>query len=126
VLSNPFASELAQDSQTPSPILLRKWPCDVSSEIFGRNCGVALGFQAGMCCEKASASPLVSVFSTTNPAFAQRINTMIFLNFYPCLSESSVVKKRSIRCANGAVTWGQRVAGNLTELQKNCKIKSFI
>jgi len=42
-------------------------PC---SEIFGRKCGVALGLQAGMCCEKASASPLVSVFSTTNPAFA--------------------------------------------------------
>jgi hypothetical protein len=58
---------------------------------------------------------------------------MIFLNFYPCLSESSVVKKRSIRCANGAVAWGQRVAGggwrvagNLTELQKSCKIKSFL
>jgi hypothetical protein len=109
VLSNPFASELAQDSQTPSPILLRKWPYDASSEIFGRKCGVALGLQAEMCCEKASASPLASVFSTTDPAFAQRIKTMIFLNFYPCLSESSVVKKRSIRCANGAVTWGQRL-----------------
>jgi hypothetical protein len=31
---------------------------------------VTLGFQAGMCCEKASASPLARVFSTTNPAFA--------------------------------------------------------
>ena len=30
VLSNPFASELAQDSEIPSPILLRKWPCDAS------------------------------------------------------------------------------------------------
>ena len=95
VLSNPFASELARDSQTPSPILLRKWPCDVSSEIFGRNCGVALGFQAGMCCEKASARPLASVFSTTNLAFAQRMNSVIF---NPCISELSVVKKRSIRC----------------------------
>ena len=27
VLSNPFASELARDSEIPSPILLRKWPC---------------------------------------------------------------------------------------------------
>ena len=26
VLSNPFASELARDSETPSLILLRKWP----------------------------------------------------------------------------------------------------
>jgi hypothetical protein len=26
-LSNPFASELARDCKTPSPILLRKWPC---------------------------------------------------------------------------------------------------
>jgi hypothetical protein len=30
VLSNPFASELARDSEIPSPILLRKWPCDAS------------------------------------------------------------------------------------------------
>jgi hypothetical protein len=109
MLSNPFASELARDSQTPSPFCYAKWPYDDSSEIFGRKCGVALGLQAEMCCEKASASPLASVFSTTDPAFAQRIKTMIFLNFYPCLSESSVVKKRSIRCANGAVTWGQRL-----------------
>ena len=48
------------------------------SEIFGRKCGVALGFQAGMCCEKASASPLARVFSATYPAFAQRINPVIF------------------------------------------------
>jgi hypothetical protein len=54
------------------------------AEIVGRKCGVALGLQAGMCCEKASASPLVSVFSTTNPAFAQRINPVfsIFLSVH--------------------------------------------
>jgi hypothetical protein len=49
-----------------------------------------LGFQAGMCCEKASASPLARVFFTTHPAFAQRISPY-FLSFYPCSSESSVV-----------------------------------
>jgi hypothetical protein len=38
------------------------------SEILGKKHRVALGFQAGMCCEKAPASPLASVFSTTNPA----------------------------------------------------------
>jgi hypothetical protein len=81
VLSNPFASKLARDSETPSLILLRKWPYDASSEIFRKKHRVAFGFQAGMCCEKASASPLVSVFSTTNPAFAQRI-TPYFLSFY--------------------------------------------
>jgi hypothetical protein len=74
VFSNPFASELAQDSETPSLILLRKWPFDASPRILWEKTRgkhrVALGFQAGMCCEKASASPLVSVFSTTNPAFA--------------------------------------------------------
>jgi hypothetical protein len=48
------------------------------SEIFGRKCGVALGLQAGMCCEKASASGLASVFSIIDPAFAQRINPVIF------------------------------------------------
>ena len=72
--SNPFASELARNSETPSLILLRKWPYDASSEIFGRKDGVTLGLQAGRCCEKASASALASVFSTTNPAFAQRTN----------------------------------------------------
>ncbi len=55
------------------------------SEILGKKHRVALGFQAGMCFEKASASPLVSVFFTTNPAFAQRINPY-FLSFYPCIS----------------------------------------
>jgi hypothetical protein len=30
-----------------------------------------LACQAGMCCEKASASLLASFFSITNPAFAQ-------------------------------------------------------
>jgi hypothetical protein len=44
---------------------------------------VALGFQAGMCCEKASASPLASVFSTTNSAFAQRINTVFSIRVHP-------------------------------------------
>jgi hypothetical protein len=33
VLSNPFASELARDSENPSPILLRKWPCILLSTL---------------------------------------------------------------------------------------------
>jgi hypothetical protein len=53
------------------------------AEIFGRKCGVALGFQAEMCCEKASASPLARVFSATNPAFAQRINTVFSIRVHP-------------------------------------------
>jgi hypothetical protein len=81
VLSNPFASELARDSETPSLILLRKWPCDASSEIFGRKCGVALGFQARMFCKNASASVLASVFSTTNPSFAQRISPYFLFSY---------------------------------------------
>jgi hypothetical protein len=54
------------------------------AEIVGRKCGVALGLQAGMCCEKASASELAIVFSATNPAFAQRIKPVIsiFLSVY--------------------------------------------
>jgi hypothetical protein len=48
------------------------------SEIFGEKYGVAIGLQAGICCEKVSASPLASVFSATHPAFAQRINPVIF------------------------------------------------
>ena len=76
VLSNPFASELARDCKTPSLILLRKWPCflRLAQKSSGENSGVALGLQAGKCCEKASASALASVFSATDPAFVQRIN----------------------------------------------------
>ena len=38
---------------------------------------VALGLQAGRCCEKASASPLARVFCKTDPAFAQRIKPVL-------------------------------------------------
>ena len=82
VLSNPFASELARDSEIHRPFCCANSPALAPrAEIVGRKCGVALGLQAGMCCEKASASPLARVFSTTNPAFAQRINPVfsIFL-----------------------------------------------
>ena len=122
VLSNPFASELAEDSEIPSPILLRKWPYDASSEIFRRKCGVALGFQAGTCCEKASASPLARVFSTTNPAFAQRINPC-FLSLFDSFAPTHLALranllllyrapapgawlwfKKSIRCTNDPVS----------------------
>jgi hypothetical protein len=71
VLSNPFTSELERDYETPSPILLRKWPCDTSSEILGSKYRVALGSQAGMYCDKASAGLLASVLSTTDSAFVQ-------------------------------------------------------
>jgi hypothetical protein len=67
--SNPFAIELALDYETPSPILLRKWPCFAQESL--EKFGVALGLQAGMCCEKASASGLASLLSTTDSAFAQ-------------------------------------------------------
>ena len=95
MLSNPFASELAEDSEIPSPILLRKWPYDASSEIFRRKCGVALGFQAGTCCEKASASPLARVFSTTNPAFAQRINPC-FLSLFDSFAPTHLALRANL------------------------------
>ena len=57
---NPFASKLARDVENR------------------KKHRVALGFQAGRCCEKASASPLTSVFCKTAPAFAQRIKPVIF------------------------------------------------
>jgi hypothetical protein len=80
VLSNPFASELAQDSENHRSFCYANGPAlSLRAEIVGRKCGVALGFQAGMCCEKASASPLASVFSITDPAFAQRMNRCFYL-----------------------------------------------
>ena len=81
VLSNSFASELARDSEIHRSFCYANSPAlSLSAEIVGRKCGVALGLQAGICCEKASASPLASVFSITDPAFAQRINPL-FSNF---------------------------------------------
>ena len=90
VLSNPFASKLKLDCKTLSIILLSKCPCflrlaqDVENRKKHR---VALGLQAGRCCEKASASPLASVFSATNPAFVQRIKPVfpvfLFDSFVP-------------------------------------------
>jgi hypothetical protein len=73
-LGYAWASQVAMDFQipslaslqwivkNPSLILLRKWPF-FALKFLGK-CGVALGFQAGRCCEKAYASPLTSVFST--------------------------------------------------------------
>ena len=86
VLSNPFASELARDSESTSLIMLRKSPCAFASR---RNCWEKMRgcawFPSGDVLWKTSASPLASVFSTTNPAFAQRINPC-FLSSYPCIS----------------------------------------
>jgi hypothetical protein len=85
MLSNPFASELARDSENHRSFCYANGPAlSLRAEIVGRKCGVALGLQAGICCEKASASPLASVFSKTDPAFAQRINPVfsIFLSVY--------------------------------------------
>jgi hypothetical protein len=42
------------------------------------NTGLCLACQVWMCCEKASASSLASVFSATHPAFAQRITPVLF------------------------------------------------
>jgi hypothetical protein len=42
----------------------------LAQKLLGENTGVALGLQAGMCCEKASASALASVFYKTDLAFA--------------------------------------------------------
>jgi hypothetical protein len=65
----PSQASLHGIVKNPSLILLRKWPCFAQESL--EKFGVALGLQAGMCCEKAVASSLASVFSTTNPAFAQ-------------------------------------------------------
>jgi hypothetical protein len=46
---------------------------------FGKKHRFALGFQAGMCCEKALASALARVFSITDSAFAQRMNRFFYL-----------------------------------------------
>jgi hypothetical protein len=97
------------------------------------NIGLRLACQAGRCCEKASASALASVFSKTDPAFAQRIKPVFFLSSYLtrsfplisprgptsgcstahlpgawlCLSELSVVKSNlDFRCADDAVVRG--------------------
>ena len=76
-LSNPFTSKLARDCEKPIAHLATQIAL-LRPEISGKKHQFALGFQAGMCCEKASASPLASVFCKTAPAFAQRIKPVIF------------------------------------------------
>ena len=83
VLSNPFASELARDSEIHRSFCYANGPASTSASKWQKH-RVALGLQAGRCCEKASVSALASVFSATDPAFAQRINPVfsIFLSVY--------------------------------------------
>ncbi len=45
-VSNPFTSKLARDCETPSLILLRKWPCFVQKSL-GKNTSLRLACQAG-------------------------------------------------------------------------------
>jgi hypothetical protein len=66
-------------------------------EIFGRKYGVALGFQAGMCCEEASASGLASVFSTTHPAFAQRINPVFSIFLFDSFVPTHLALRANLR-----------------------------
>ena len=84
-LSNPSTSQLARDCEKPIAHLATQMAL-LRPEIFLKNTGLRLACQAEMYCEKTSASPLASVFSTTNSAFARRINAVIFLSSYPCIS----------------------------------------
>ena len=52
VLSNPFASELARDSENPSPILLRKWPCAFAQKLLGENSVLRLASKRGCVVKK--------------------------------------------------------------------------
>ena len=58
---------------------------------------VALGFQAGRCCEKASASPLASVFFTTAPAFAQRINPVLSVFLFDSFVPTHLALRANLR-----------------------------
>jgi hypothetical protein len=78
----PSQASLHKILKPHRPFCYANSPAMLCQKSFGKKHRVALGFQAGMCFEKAPASALASVFSTTNPAFAQRINPVIFLNFY--------------------------------------------
>ena len=53
VFSNPFASELARDCETPSLILLRKWPCAFASlRDFLEQTGLSLASKRGCVVKK--------------------------------------------------------------------------
>jgi len=51
VLSNPFASELARDSESTSLIMLRKWPCFTQKSL-GENAGLRLVSKRGCVVKK--------------------------------------------------------------------------
>ena len=98
VLSNSFASELARDSEIHRSFCYANSPAlSLSAEIVGRKCGVALGLQAGICCEKASASPLASVFSITDPAFAQRINPLFSIFLFDSFAPAHLTLRANLR-----------------------------
>ena len=98
VLSNPFASELARDSEIHRSFCYANGPAlSLRAEIVRRKCGVALGLQAGICCEKASASPLASVFSITDPAFAQRINPVFSLFLFDSFVPTHLALRANLR-----------------------------
>jgi hypothetical protein len=78
---NPFTSKLARDCEKPIAHFATQMAL-LCSEISGKKHQFALGRQVRRSCEKASASPLASVFCKTAPAFAQRINAVIFLSSY--------------------------------------------
>jgi len=82
----PSQTSLRGILKTHHPFCCANGPAMLHQKSFEKNTGVALGLQAGMCCEKAAASGLASVFSTTNPAFAPRINPVLFgfpIRVYP-------------------------------------------
>jgi hypothetical protein len=66
-------------------------------EIFLKNTSLRLVCQAGRCCEKASASALVSVFSTTDPALAQRINTLFPVFLFDSFAPAHLALRANLR-----------------------------
>ena len=103
-----WASQAEMDFQIPSQASLHgilklhrsfcyKRPCDASPWNFGEKNWVALGFQAGICCEKASASALASVFFTTAPAFAQRINPVLSVFLFDSFVPTHLALRANLR-----------------------------
>ena len=93
-LSNPSTSQLARDCEKPIAHLATQMAL-LRPENFLKNNGLHLACKAGMCCEKASVSALASVFSATDPAFAQRINPVFSIFLFDSFVPTHLIRRFS-------------------------------
>jgi len=104
VFSNPLTSELERDYETPSPILLRKWPCFAQESL--ENLGLRLASKRG-CVVKKHLQACLRVSYQQQIQHSRSESTLVFfsdffIRVYP--SHPWLKAILDFRCANDLVT----------------------